>query len=66
MVQKIKGFNFLSKIFRPLQITPEIAGEYGEVLPKWIEVHQVKDDLRLRLLEIHLDKGEASAIALAL
>jgi predicted nucleic acid-binding protein len=40
--------------------------EYGEQLPDWIEVQKVKDQYRQQLLEMQIDKGEASAIALAL
>ena len=40
--------------------------EYGEQLPDWIEVQQTNDPYRQQLLEMQIDKGEASAIALAL
>ena len=47
-------------------ITEEIADEFGEPLPSWIEVLPVTNGKYLQLLEIVLDKGEASAIALAI
>lgn len=46
--------------------TEEIANEYGEILPVWVEVVSVKDKIRQQLLELQIDKGESSAIALAL
>ncbi|MCS7037620.1 MAG: DUF3368 domain-containing protein [Saprospiraceae bacterium] len=47
-------------------ITVEIAGEFGETLPSQIALREVNDPDNQRLLELHLDKGEASAIALAM
>ena len=46
--------------------TIDIATEYGETLPEWVSIFQVKDVSKQQLLELQLDKGESSAIALAL
>lgn len=46
--------------------TVEVAEEFGEQLPDWIQIITVKDKLRQQLLEMQIDKGESSAIALAL
>jgi predicted nucleic acid-binding protein len=46
--------------------TQEVSAEYGEYLPEWIEVRTVSDTNLQRVLEIQIDKGEASAIALAM
>lgn len=46
--------------------TIDIANEFGEPLPEWVEIISVKDPLKQQLLEMQIDKGEASAIALAL
>lgn len=35
-------------------------------MPEWIAVEDATDPVRLSILELELDKGEASAIALAL
>lgn len=35
-------------------------------LPDWVEIISVKDKYRQQLLEMQIDKGESSAIALAL
>ena len=56
----------LRQLYKTVTITEEILLEYGEHLPDWIEVQQAKDHYRQQLLEMQIDKGEASAIALAL
>jgi predicted nucleic acid-binding protein len=43
-----------------------VAAEYGEILPDWVEIKSVKDKSRQKVLETQVDKGEASALALAL
>ena len=45
--------------------TPEVIEEYGEEVPAWIIVEAVKDTKYQESLETQIDKGEASAIALA-
>lgn len=35
-------------------------------MPEWIEIAPVKDKYKQRLLEMQIDKGESSAIALAI
>jgi predicted nucleic acid-binding protein len=47
-------------------ITPEVAAEYGETLPDWIQVIPVKDALMIQAIHNVLDLGESTAIALAL
>ena len=37
-----------------------------EPLPEWVEIAEVKDKYRQTILELQIDKGESSAIALAL
>ena len=40
--------------------------EYGEPLPEWVEIVNVTDKSKQRLLELQIDKGDSSAIALAM
>ncbi|WP_218836725.1 DUF3368 domain-containing protein [Hydrotalea sp. AMD] len=40
--------------------------EYGALLPEWVEIVEVKDKSKQQILELQIDKGESSAIALAL
>lgn len=43
-----------------------MAIEYGQPLPEWIEIKAATNKNLQKVLEIQLDKGEASAIGLAL
>ncbi len=43
-----------------------MAAEYGQPLPYWIRIEQVNDKYKQRLLEMQVDKGEASALTLAI
>jgi len=63
---KINVLHLLCKLFEYVIITEEIYAEFGEPLPEWIEVRQVSNKKYQQLLETTLDKGEASAIALAM
>jgi predicted nucleic acid-binding protein len=56
----------LRLLYEKIVTTPEIIAEFGESLPDWVEVVSVSDKTKQELLEIQVDKGEASAIALAL
>lgn len=56
----------MRKVYLKIITTTDIASEYGEVLPDWVEIVAVKDKYRQKILEIQIDKGESSAIALAL
>lgn len=66
ILTKIGELDLLHQLYKMVTITQDILLEYGENLPDWIEVQQVKDNYRQQLLEMQIDKGEASAIALAL
>jgi predicted nucleic acid-binding protein len=56
----------LHKVYGQIITTPEIVAEFGETLPEWVEIAEVTDKYRQRLLELQIDKGESSALALAL
>ncbi len=58
--------DLLKKVYGSIFTTQDIASEFGDSLPEWIEVLEVKDPFRQQLLELQIDKGESSAIALAL
>ena len=66
ILSKIGELDLLRQLYKTVTITQDILLEYGENMPDWIEVQQVKDNYRQQLLEMQIDKGEASAIALAL
>ncbi|MDR2773701.1 MAG: DUF3368 domain-containing protein [Tannerella sp.] len=65
VLSRIEALSLLRQLYRRVVITEEISDEYGEPLPAWIEVMPVVDKKYQYLLERILDKGESSAIALA-
>lgn len=65
LFDKINEFDLLKKVYGHLITTPEIAEEFGEKLPEWIIIQSVKDTKYQKFLETQVDRGEASAIALA-
>lgn len=66
VLSKIGEIELLKKVYEHIVTTTDIAAEFGEALPDWINVLLVNDLLRQQLLEMQIDKGESSAIALAL
>ena len=56
----------LQKLYEQVVTTIEVSNEYGESLPEWIEIRRVGNNFRQQILELQVDKGEASALALAL
>jgi len=61
---KIGEFDFLKKVFGKLHITETVQKEFNQPIPDWIEIVEPTTDLQ-KGLSSYLDKGEASAIALA-
>jgi len=66
ILTNIGELELLHKVYGQIVTTLDIANEYGETLPEWVEIVTVKDKYRQQLLEMQIDKGESSAIALAL
>jgi predicted nucleic acid-binding protein len=66
VLKNINELELLQKLYGTITTTIEIAEEYGEILPDWIEIVEVVDKQVQMLLELQIDKGESSAIALAL
>ncbi|AFL81654.1 putative nucleic acid-binding protein, contains PIN domain [Aequorivita sublithincola DSM 14238] len=56
----------LQKLFGEVYITSDIQRVFGQSLPDWIKVQNPKNSELLTTFYAKLDKGEASAIALAL
>jgi len=65
LFQKIEYLDLLKQVYGELITTPEIAKEFGDVLPDWIKIESVVDKKYQEFLETQIDGGEASAIALA-
>ncbi len=66
ILTNIGELDLLQKVYGEVVTTIDIATEYGEKLPDWVEILTVKDKYRQQLLEMQIDKGESSAIALAI
>jgi predicted nucleic acid-binding protein len=66
VLSKIGQLEILQQLFGNVVTTPEIADEFGEALPNWVEIVTVKDKHKQQLFEIQIDKGESSAMALYL
>lgn len=66
LLEKIGELNLLHTVFGEIVTTQFVAEEFGEVLPYWITIQNPTNKSSQLILETMLDKGEASAIALAL
>jgi predicted nucleic acid-binding protein len=66
ILSKIGELDLLHKLYGQIITTSDIAEEFGETLPNWVVIEKVSDKYRQRILEMQIDKGESSAIALAL
>jgi predicted nucleic acid-binding protein len=66
LLSNIGELELLHKVYGTIVTTLDISIEFGEPIPEWVEIVAVKDTLKQQLLEMQIDKGESSAIALAL
>jgi len=66
LLDKIGELDILNKLFGTIITTSEVAEEFGQTLPAWIELRQPTDKNYQSIIEATVDKGEASAIALAI
>ena len=66
ILSNINEIDLLLKVYGKIITTPDIVSEFGEYLPDWIIIKSPKDYQKQQILELQVDKGEASAISLAL
>ncbi|MDO7876573.1 DUF3368 domain-containing protein [Hymenobacter sp. ASUV-10] len=66
LLQNIGALDLLRQLFGQVMVTDVVAKEYGLPLPAWLRVTAVQNPRQVQLLALTLDRGEASAIALAL
>ena len=66
LLSKINELDLLKKTYGQITTTLDIVIEFGETLPDWIVIESVIDQSIQEDLETKIDKGESSAIALAL
>ncbi|MBN2485965.1 MAG: DUF3368 domain-containing protein [Bacteroidales bacterium] len=66
LLNKINRLDLLKSLFGEITVTNIIANEFGQILPDYIVIEDPVDLKYQQILEGFLDRGEASAIALAL
>lgn len=66
ILSKIEALDLLQKIYGQIITTSDIVEEFGEILPEWVIIKNASDTHKQKILELQLDKGESSAIALAI
>lgn len=66
ILSKIKELELLRGISNRVYVTPSIHTEYGQPIPEWILIVKPENSHYQKILELDLDKGEASAIALSI
>lgn len=65
LLEKIGELALLHRVFGEIAVTKEVANEFGEILPDWFNVVEVKNQSFQKMLEASLGVGESSAIAYA-
>jgi len=65
LLDKIEELELLKMLFGTVIITSVIAEEFGVPLPGWILIKDAGNKNYQDILELSVDQGEASAIALA-
>jgi predicted nucleic acid-binding protein len=66
ILSNIDELDLLQKIYSKIITTKEVATEFRQELPDWIELRSASNIHYQQILELQIDKGEASAIALAI
>ncbi len=66
LLYRINEFDLLKGISANIFVTKKISEEFGKPLPGWIKIRAPLDRHYQQILEMDLDPGEASAIALSL
>ena len=66
VLTNIGELELLQKTYGSVITTPDVATEYGQSLPSWIEIKAAANKHLQKVLELQVDKGEASALALAM
>ena len=66
VLHNIQELPLLQKLFGEVFITKEVRNEFGLDLPAWIEIKEIQNKFQQNALNLILDDGEASSIALSL
>ena len=65
LLDKINELDILQKLFHTVTTTEDIVAEFGKELPGWVQIKKVVNKEYQLLLQLEVDNGEASAIALS-
>lgn len=66
LLDNIGELELLHLLFGTIVTTKEVADEFGKTVPSWIEIQSATNKSYQTIIEESVDKGEASAIALAI
>ena len=66
LLDKIEHLNLHKAFGKNVLITSTVKSEFGQKLPEWILLKDPSDTHYQKILELDLDEGEASSIALSL
>ena len=66
LLHKIHELELLKLLFTDVFTTEEVVQEFGKEVPSWVKIKAVKEIKYQAVLELEVDKGEASAIALSM
>lgn len=66
LLDKIDELSLLQKIFHTVTTTEDIATEFRKELPPWVQIKPVSNKEYQLILQVEVDNGEASAIALSI
>lgn len=66
LLNKINRLGIIKSLFGKIYITPTIEKELNIDLPDFIKIQSPKNQTSQKILELHLDPGEASVITLAI
>ena len=66
LLDKIGELQLLKDMYGQVTITLEIAGEFGKSIPDWVQIKNALNVNIQNVLSTMVDKGEASALALAM
>ncbi len=66
VLSKIGELDLLRRMYGEIITSAEVISEFAHPLPDWIKIKPIIDKYSQQILELQLDKGEASVIALSI
>lgn len=65
VLDKVAEIGILQALYGEITVTSTIAQEFGKTLPDWMTIRDAENKAYENLMQALVDRGEASAIALA-